>query len=378
MMGRLVTAALHRFGVVRQLQAQWRGDIEAAGTRAAARAAKAGEQALEPQLRAIEAAHAQSSARLTEAVEVIERLAAQTAALATVCARLERRAAGLEQVIVRNRREAGRLRDFRRLAASGAIARHVAAAIARAPLVEDPAPMLVVDGIFPDDVYEILLAAIPPAEAFTPKDRTKADYRAHRPQVPVPDLADAVWPYLDTELIPHAMVPAIAGRMAPFVAAHCGAVFGPEVGAQVATLSLEATSARLMLRRPGYHLDPHFDPKRVVLTTLLYFARPGDDEAHGTAFYRVDGRVARDHATTFYPQQAGHRCELARVVPFRPNTALVFLNSAAHGADLPADAPPDLERYALQFYVGPPVAELTAILRRLPDPQRATWAALLE
>ena len=104
-----------------------------------------------------------------------------------------------------------------------------------------------------------------------------------------------------------------------------------------------------MLRRRGYHLDPHLDPKRVLLTALLYFARPGDSEAHGTAFYRVDGHVERDHATTYYPQQAGHRCEFVRAVPFRRNTAIVFLNTAAHGADIPATESKDLERYAMQF-----------------------------
>jgi hypothetical protein len=132
-----------------------------------------------------------------------------------------------------------------------------------------------------------------------------------------------------------------------------------------------------MLRRPGYHLDPHLDPKRVLITGLLYFPRPGDSEEHGTSFYRIDGRVVRDHATTYYPGVAGHVCELARTVPFRPNTAVVFLNSAAHGADLPVDMPKTHERYALQFYVGPPIERLRAVLRRLPDAEQRPWRELL-
>jgi hypothetical protein len=186
-----------------------------------------------------------------------------------------------------------------------------------------------------------------------------------------------MWSYLDEDLIPRTIVPAIARRFAPFVLPYYTGLFGPETGAQVAALPLEATDARLMLRRPGYHLDPHMDPKRVLMTGLLYFARPGDSDTHGTTFYRVKGQVTRDHASTYYPAAAGQPCELVRTVPFRRNTALVFLNSVAHGADIPASEPADLQRYALQFYVGPRVGALREVLRGLPEPAQRPWAELL-
>lgn len=329
---------------------------------------------LQRQLQEVETTH---GARLKDGRAMIEQLATQVTALTETCKRLERRSRGLEHAITRNRRDAGRLEDFRRAVSTGVLARHVADAIDAAPLIEDPAPMLIVERLFPDDMYSTLVAAIPPVEAFARKDRTKADYRTKRPEVPVPDLTEIVWTYVDGELIPATMVPAITRRFAPFVSLYYRDLFGEEIGARVAALPLEATDARLRLRTPGYHLDPHLDPKRVLLTMLLYFARPGDSEAHGTAFYRVDGRIVRDHATTYYPERYGHRCELARVVPFRPNTGVVFLNSTAHGADLPTTAPRDVERYALQFYVGPPVAALKDIVSRLPDMQRRTWVELL-
>jgi hypothetical protein len=44
-------------------------------------------------------------------------------------------------------------------------------------------------------------------------------------------------------------------------------------------------------------------------------------------------------------------------IPFRANTALVFLNAGgAHGADIPVTAPAMTERYAYQFYVRPIVS----------------------
>jgi hypothetical protein len=49
-------------------------------------------------------------------------------------------------------------------------------------------------------------------------------------------------------------------------------------------------------------------------------------------------------------------------VPFRANTAVSFLNyGGAHGADIPKDAPADLERYAYQFYVSPDPAALAVV-----------------
>jgi hypothetical protein len=118
-----------------------------------------------------------------------------------------------------------------------------------------------------------------------------------------------------------------------------------------------------MLRRPGYHLDPHLDPKRVVFTCLMYFARPGDSEAFGTTFYRMHGTPNIDRTNTFYPETQGIRCDPVKMVPFRPNSAVAFLNwGGAHGADIPKDAPKDTERYSYQFYVSPEPAALTALV----------------
>ena len=354
---------------------RWRGTSRS-DRRAAARAdtVSADARALQKKLKAEAGAQ---KGRSRETAAAVEHLTGQLAELAEICRRLERRAHGLEQVIVRNRRDADRLSEFRRRVNDGSIARHVADAIAAAPLFDDPAPMLAIDGLFPDAVYDIFVAAIPPVDAFSVKDRHKADFRARKPQAIVPDLADAAWSFLDEDLIPRTIVPAIARRFAPFAERYYAELFGPDMGTRVAALPLEATDARLMLRRPGYHLDPHLDPKRVLMTGLVYFARPGDSDAHGTTFYRVSGPVTRDHASTYYPAAAGHQCELVRAVPFRRNSALVFLNSVAHGADIPATEPKDLERYALQFYVGPPVGALRELVRALPEPVQRTWAQLL-
>jgi hypothetical protein len=129
-----------------------------------------------------------------------------------------------------------------------------------------------------------------------------------------------------------------------------------------------------MLRRPGYHLGPHRDPKRSMLTCLLYLARPGDSETYGTQIFRVDNDADATYKQTYYPEDDGRACHLVKVVPFRPNSMLVFLNSrGAHGAHIPQDAPATLERYSYQFYVAPENEALGQLIRSLPQDRRVLW-----
>lgn len=376
---RLIRAALYRSGTIQHLKDLWRRDLDAARERAAARLDRtdAAHRAVQQRVADLESEHRAAVSQSNGGALALQALAADVARLAETCRQLEARAQALEQVIDRNRREAGRLRAFRSAIADRSIERHVAARIASAPMLDDPAPMFVVDRFFPDDVFAAFVEAIPPEAAFKIKDRTKADYRVGRTRAALSDLSDDAWRYLEDELIPRTIVPAIAARFAPYVESYYRDLLGESIGTRVAALPLEATDARLMLRRPGYHLEPHLDPKRVLVTGLLYFARRGDDEAYGTSFYRIDGRVARHHASTYYPGAAGHRCDFVRTVPFRPNSGVMFLNSTAHAADLPPHLPKTTERYALQFYVGPPLDAFREILRGLPPADQATWAELL-
>jgi hypothetical protein len=91
------------------------------------------------------------------------------------------------------------------------------------------------------------------------------------------------------------------------------------------------------------------------VTTLLYLARPGEPEAYGTHLYRSDRPVAGAQERTYYPYSENEegRCERVATIPFRANTALMFANVGLRGAEIPASAPADLERYSIQFYIGP-------------------------
>ena len=242
------------------------------------------------------------------------------------------------------------------------IATHVAAAIDRARLDTDPMAHLVVEGLLPRETYDALVDAIPPAELFSDKDDRKQNFKLHAADA-APEWTVTALSFMEDVIIPRMIVPGLLQKFDAHVHATYEKKYGTTRGAQVAALTHIATAGRLMLRRPGYHLEPHLDPDRVVVTCLIYFARPGDDESFGTSFYRIDGDPVIDRRNTFFPRNEGYACDLVKTAPFRPNTAVAFVNAGgAHGAGIPSSAPAGTERYAYQFYVSPEPAALAAII----------------
>jgi hypothetical protein len=183
-----------------------------------------------------------------------------------------------------------------------------------------------------------------------------------------------VWRFVDEVLAKSIIRPAVMEKFDGPLQEHYDVIFGPAARERARALPFSTSGGRLMLRRPGYHLSAHRDPKRSLLTCLLYLAREGDNEAYGTQLYRVEQDSEAHYKQTYYPEREGQRCDVERVVPFRANSMLVFLNArGAHGADIPADAPATVERYSYQFYVAPDNAALAALLKSLPSDRRAMW-----
>jgi hypothetical protein len=244
----------------------------------------------------------------------------------------------------------------------GRLAEHVAAAMDRTRLDCDPMAHVVVDGLLPPETYDALVDAIPPASFFSDADTSKQNFKVNAKDL-APEWTLTALGFLEDVVIPAMIVPALMRMFEAHILATYVRKYGETLGAHVAALTHIATAGRLMLRRPGYHLDPHLDPDRVVVTCLIYFARPGDDEAYGTSFYRIDGNPVIDRRNTFFPESQGHRCDLVKTAPFRPNSAVAFLNAGgAHGAGIPKSAPEGTERYAYQFYVSPEPTALAALI----------------
>ena len=207
------------------------------------------------------------------------------------------------------------------------VAAHVSKAIAAAPMHANPVAHVVIESLFPEDTYRALLDAIPPDLCFTQRDRLKQNFTLSTRAV-APEFSVRVWSFIEQLVIPNVITPVLMQRFHSSVGDAYATRYG-DLGPRVAALPHQASTGRLMLRRPGYHLDPHFDPQRVTVTFLLYLARAGDSDAFGTQFFLVTNRPQVDRTNTFFPGHHGYECKFERLrdapVPFKPNTAVAFL-----------------------------------------------------
>lgn len=245
---------------------------------------------------------------------------------------------------------------------------HVADAVRRAPLEHDPFPHLVVEPLLPPEVYEGVLDAVPPPVFFL----GGRDEHWAVPSGVAPLYSRQVWAFVANTLAGDILYRALNARLEPVVRDYVRS-FCPGLPPD-ADVPLYPSDGRIMLRRPGYDLPPHRDPKWGFVTALMYLARAGDSEEFGTQLYRVKDDPEAPSGSVHYPDPG--QCELVRTVPFRQNSMLVFLNSVgAHGAFIPADAqPPTLERYLYQFRLGPTTKVISRLLSLMPPDKAALWS----
>jgi hypothetical protein len=251
------------------------------------------------------------------------------------------------------------------------IEQHVGASIGKASLHLDPFPHCVVDHLLPDWYYDALIAALPPADLFA--DRPENKQQLTVPLEFGPSYSMRVWDHMAAVVTEEAIMPAVLAKFHKPLTKWLQDVL-PVLGSDpLAQLLIHCSNGRILLRRRGYRIPPHRDPKWGFITCLMYLARKKDDQRWGTQLFAVDGDT---EAVGPKPHWISHsQCRLVRDIAFRPNRALIFLNSAgAHGAEIPADAEPaDLERYALQFRIGPDRRSMETVVAQLPPEQHAFW-----
>lgn len=328
--------------------------------------------------RAIEGLLEQQRALAAESERSRQESKEQAEALAAMRARLE--AVALRESQLRVVAEAdialqSRFEVLDHVLSEERVARLAGTAVQRAELHTDPCPYMVIEDLFPRRFYAALVNSIPPVELFE-------DEPVNHQQLPVPfTLAPLysrrVWEFM-TDVVERVMVPLLVDKFrAPleaWIAENWPALAADPLGPPMV---LHGNAGRIMRRRRNYNIPTHRDPKWGFLTGLVYLVRPGDQETWGTRLYAVDAdREAAGAQPYWIDPQA---CRLVREVPFRANSALVFLNSTgAHGASIPADAEPaDLERYLYQFRVGPTRDSIAALMALLPEERRPAWAGKL-
>lgn len=269
-----------------------------------------------------------------------------------------------------NEKTAARLRQAQSRFAPGPIAAHVTEAVAAATLVETPCPHLVITDLLPETAYDELVKAVPPRLFFEHLEHNRQELMV--PPELAPAVSRAIWRTFYDEVVVTTLVPALIARfevpLEQLIRRHWPDHDSPgQAGAD-----LDVLMSRLLLRRPGYEIKPHRDPRWAFLTCLVYLPPRKSDQLFGTDLCRVLREREPDSHGPLWLEDAD--VEVTTTVPGHPNSAVVFLNSTgAHRASIPPGAPPETERYIYQLQLGPLGRARRRLLKALPAVQAARW-----
>jgi hypothetical protein len=301
--------------------------------------------------------------------EQISALVEQVTALREQVARLTERESELRAVLEHETLLDAQLDRLNKTLRKTTMAERVTASIERATLKLDPFPYAVVDELLPQIFYDSLLTGLPPVELFEHKPIGKQHLDLPFDMAPL--YSRRVWRFMCSEMVPNVIATALTAKFRQQIDEWIGRNW-PDI--EPGSVELHGSGGRIMLRRRGYRIRPHRDPKWSFLTCILYLAKPGDSEAWGTQILAVDQDQEAKNAAPYWIDEK--QCRVVEDVEFRANRLLVFLNSTgAHGAHIPADAQPEgLQRYIYQFRIGPTVEAIAKLRSMLPEERQPLWA----
>ena len=301
--------------------------------------------------------------------EHIAAMAAQIAALREELSTVTRREAELRAVLERETELDANLDRVAKVMRKSNMSELVARAIEDADMRLEPFPYTVIDNLLPQSFYDALLMGIPPVELFENKPLGKQ--HLDLPFDLAPMFSRRIWRFMCWEVVPKIIAPALIAKFREPLDDWIRTNW-PDIDPR--SVDLHGSGGRIMLRRRGYRIRPHRDPKWSFITCILQLARPGDSESWGTQMLAVeDDQEARNTAPYWIDEK---KCRVVEDVAFRQNRLLVFLNSVgAHSAHIPPDAEPaTLQRYIYQFRVGPPVEAMNRLKSLLPEERQPLWA----
>jgi hypothetical protein len=228
-----------------------------------------------------------------------------------------------------------------------ALGAHVEHSIMAAPMRTEPFPHLVIADLLPGDLYTELLRAIP-----APTFWRHAGYRRekwHIDEDRASRLSETTWRFMHREIARRLMTPLLLNRFSGSIAAYWRETF--DLDPAMLKGHYICDEGRLMLRRPGYELQPHLDPPNAILTVLFYLAQPGAPDTYGTDLY-ASGPLPVMRTGILHTKDEGIHVKHVTTVPFRANTALAFITPfGVHGAAVPPTVDERFERISYQFLV---------------------------
>jgi hypothetical protein len=194
----------------------------------------------------------------------------------------------------------------RRLAVEN-LREYIAASIDAAPAFDAPFTHLVLDRVFPDDIYALMLANMPEANDYRPmhgrsKGHDLADGTHTRVKIDLfpeyirhlPPQQRAVWDIVGRALCSRPVKEAFVRRLAPALERRFGGGY--------ATIGMYPIPI-LTRDIPGYLITPHTDTRWKGITVQLYLPRDASTTHIGTIFHEKlpDGSLPKTKQMKFAP-----------------------------------------------------------------------------
>ena len=247
---------------------------------------------------------------------------------------------------------------------------HVAGAVAAAPFASEPFPHVLIDKLLPENAYHQLVKAIPPRVFFEHLDLNHQEVMV--PSDLAPLLCREIWAAFYDRVVTEALVPGLVDKFREPLDRLVCRYWPTHQSLGDANIRLELLMSRILLRRPGYAIRPHRDPRWAFVTCLVYLPPRNAQRFFGTELCAV--RSEPEHRSHGALWMDDTDVEVVKSVPGHPNTALAFVNgTGAHRASIPEDVASDTERYLYQFQLGPSVASQRRLLASMPADEVARW-----
>ena len=247
---------------------------------------------------------------------------------------------------------------------------HVAGAIAAAPLASEPFPHVLIDKLLPENAYHQLVKAIPPRVFFEHLDLNHQEVMV--PSDLAPLLSREIWAAFYDRVVTDALVPGLVDKFREPLDRLVCRYWPMHQSLEDANIRLELLMSRILLRRPGYVINPHRDPRWAFVTCLVYLPPRNAQRFFGTQLCAV--RREPEHRSHGALWMDDTDVEAVKSVPGHPNTALAFVNgTGAHRASIPEDVASDTERHLYQLQLGPSVASQRRLLASMPPDEVARW-----
>jgi hypothetical protein len=255
-----------------------------------------------------------------------------------------------------------------------------------AAIEESPFPHVAIYDFLPAEQFARLTKAMPKPSGFkAAKNVRKLDLDVVESSAEfrrLPEHDKQQWVGARDTVIRETVAPILARRFEPWLREKYEWLLGAELAAEFVDRGLTSTNGRIMGRRPGYKLDPHLDSAHFGVTCLLYFTSAADADSGALCLYRPTRALEVKHVSTYYPdKEEGVEVELARTIPVRENLFVAFVNGPAslHGFGVEQEAAEAADlRFVYQSHVVLRDFRRDEVFERLPEPQRARWADLVE